>query len=228
MLKDDVIQPSSSPWASPIVLVRKDSIARFCVDYHKVNEVTHKDAYPLPCIDATLDTLAGPHLFSISDLLSGYWQVEIAEEDRAKFCTTEGLFEFKVMLFGLCNTPATFQRLMDPVLSGVQRWQCLVYLDDVIIIGKDFEEHLRNLEAVFERLRQAGLKLKPAKCAFLQRKVWYLGYIVSIAPDPAKMEKVEAWPEPNTTKEMQQFVGLRGTTEGLSRTLPPLISHCIA
>ena len=116
MRRDGVIKQSSSPWASPIVLVRKkDGTLRFCVDYHKLNEVTRKDAYPLPRIDDTLSTLAGSRWFTTLDLLSGYWQVEVAEEDRAKtaFCTMEGLFEFNVMPFGLYNAPATFQRLMD-------------------------------------------------------------------------------------------------------------------
>ena len=182
MRRDGVIKQSSSPWASPIVLVRKkDGTLRFCVDYRKLNEVTRKDAYPLPRIDDTLSTLAGSRWFTILDLLSGYWQVEVAEEDRAKtaFCTTEGLFEFNVMPFGLCNAPATFQRLMDLVLAGLQWSHCLVYLDDVIILGKTFEEHLVNLPIVFERLRQAGLKLQPRKCAFLQCEVRYLGHIVS-------------------------------------------------
>ena len=213
MLKNDVIQPSSSPWASPIVLVRKkDGSMRFCIDYRKVNAVTRKDAYPLPRIDTTLDTLAGSQLFSTLDLLSGYWQVEVEEEDRAKtaFCTTEGLFEFKVMPFGLCNGPATFQRLMDLVLAGLQWSQCLVYLDDIIIIGRDFEEHLSNLQSVFQRLREAGLKLKPRKCHFLRHQVEYLGHIVSrdgVATDPAKTSKVATWCPPTTTKEAQQFLG---------------------
>ena len=131
------------------------------MDYRKLNEVTRKDAYPLPRIDDTLNTLAGSKWFSTLDLLSGYWEVEVAEEDRPKtaFCTTEGLFEFKVMPFGLCNAPATFQRLMDLVLAGLQWPHCLVYLDDVIILGATFQEHLANLQSVFERLRQAGLKL---------------------------------------------------------------------
>jgi len=161
MIKRDVIQPSTSPWASPIVLVqKKDGSVRFCVDYRKLNSITRKDAYPLPRIDDTLDTLAGSRWFSTLDLLSGYWQVEVAESDREKtaFTTQQGLFEFKVMPFGLCNAPATFQRLMDLVLSGVQWQQCLVYLDDIIVVGRDFEEHLRNLGIVLQKLKQANLK----------------------------------------------------------------------
>ena len=216
MLEDEVIQPSTSPWASPIVLVRKkDNSYRFCVDYRKLNEVTHKDAYPLPRIDDTLNTLAGSKWFSTLDLLSGYWQVEVAEEDRAKtaFCTTEGLFEFRVMPFGLCNAPATFQRLMDLVLAGLQWSHCLVYLDDVIVLGTTFQEHLSNLKLVFERIREAQLKLKSSKCFFLKHKVQYLGHIVSdagVQPDPAKIEKVATWATPRTTKEVQQFLGFAG------------------
>ena len=168
MLGKDVIRPSASPWASPIVLVRKkDGSTRFCVDYRKVNHVTRKDAYPLPRVDDTLDTLSGAKWFSTLDLICGYWQVEVDEKDRAKtaFCTPDGLFEFNVMPFGLCNAPATFQRLMDLVLAGLQWSSCLVYLDDVIVIGKTFKEHLSNLHTVLTRLREAGLKLKPKKCA---------------------------------------------------------------
>ena len=138
MLERGVVEPSASPWASPIVLVRKkDESTRFCVDYRKLNDVTRKDAYPLPRIDATLDTLHGSQWFSTLDLLSGYWQVEVDEADRQKtaFCTTKGLFQFKVMPFGLCNAHATFQRLMDLVLAGLQWSDCLVYIDDVIVLG---------------------------------------------------------------------------------------------
>ena len=150
MLEKDVIQPSSSPWASPIVLVqKKDGSTRFCIDYRKVNTVTRKDAYPMPRVDDTLDTLAGAKWFSTLDLISGYWQVEVNPKDREKtaFCTPEGLFEFKVIPFGLCNAPATFQRLMDMVLARVQWTSCLVYIDDVVILGKTFKEHLQNLVA---------------------------------------------------------------------------------
>ena len=125
MLDKKVIQPSSSPWASPIVLVpKKDGSVRFCINYRKVNAITRRDAYPLPRIDDTLDTLAGAKWFSTLDMLSGYWQVELEEGDKEKtaFCTQEGLFEFNVLPFGLCNGPATFQRLMDLVSSGPHVW----------------------------------------------------------------------------------------------------------
>ena len=204
MLKKDVIKPSSSPWASPIVLVqKKDGSVRFCVDYRKVNALTRKDAYPLPRVDDTLDTLSGSKWFSTLDLISGYWQVEMDDKDREKtaFCTPDGLFEFKVMPFGLCNAPATFQRLMDMVLAGLQWTNCLVYLDDVIVVGRTFKEHLRNLRAVFGRLRAAGLKLQPKKCHLCSPKVEFLGHIVSadgVSTDPQKLDKVANWPVPTS------------------------------
>ena len=135
MLERGVIEPSASPWASTVVLVqKKDGSTKFSIDYRKVNDATKKDAYPLPRIDATLDTLNGSQQFTTLDLLSSYWQVKVCEADHPKtaFCTTEWLFQFRVMPFGLCNAPATFQRLMDLVLAGLQWSECLVYLDDVI------------------------------------------------------------------------------------------------
>ena len=154
---------------------------RFCIDYHKVNALTRRDAYPLPRIDDTLDTLAGAKWFSTLDMVSGYWQVELEEGDKEKtaFCIQDGLFEFNVLPFGLCNGPATFQQLMDLVLTGLQWSSCLVYLDDVVVVGRSFEEHLLNLQNVFERLCRAGLKLKLKKCAFLKKEVLYLGHLVS-------------------------------------------------
>ena len=115
------------------------------------------------------------------------------------------------MPFGLCNGPATFQRLMDLVLAGLQMSQCLVYIDDVIVVGRTFDEHLGNLQEVFERVRRAGLKLKPSKCSFLQERVSYLGHEVSregVATDPAKINQVAHWPEPQSTKDVQKFLGL--------------------
>eukprot|EP00731_Ephydatia_muelleri_P003644 Em0001g3644a len=214
MLESDVIQQSDSPWSSPIVLAKKhDGTTRFCVDYRKVNKVTRKDAYPLPRVDDTLDTLVGSKFFTTLDLASGYWQVEVAPEDQPKtaFTTPEGLYQFKVMPFGLCNAPATFQRLMDRVLSGLKWSSCLVYFDDLIVVGTTFQEHLHHLTSVFTRLRGAGLKLKPKKCTLCRQQVTFLGHIVStdgVATDPSKTEAVSKWPIPQNRKEVQQFLGL--------------------
>eukprot|EP00731_Ephydatia_muelleri_P026491 Em0018g591a len=192
MLKNDIIQPSNSPWSSPIILVRKrDGSTRFCIDYRKVNSVTRKDAYPLPRVDDILDTLGGSKWFSTLDLKSGYWQVGVDSSSREKtaFTTSEGLYEFKVMPFGLCNAPATFQRLMNRVLCDVNWIECLVYIDDTVVIGRTFEQHLSNLGTVLSRLRQAGLKLQPAKCKLCQKEVCFLGHVISengIATDPEK------------------------------------------
>ena len=167
--------------------------------------MTRKDAYPLPRIDDTLDTLSGSQWFSTLDLLSGYWQVEVAERDREKtaFATESGLFEFKVMPFGLCNAPVTFQRLMDLVLAGVQWSHCLVYLDDIIVVGRSFHDHLQNPSVVLQRLKEANLHLKPAKCSFCKSQVSYLGHIVSrqgVATDLEKTNKAHPYHNLRSTK----------------------------
>lgn len=213
MLKKDVIQPSTSPWASGIVMVqKKDGSKRFCVDYRKLNDVTLKDAYPLPRIDASLDQLSGAQWFSCLDLNSGYWQVEVDEQDRQKtaFTSRQGLFEFKVMPFGLCNAPATFERLMETVLAGLHWKICLIYLDDVIVTGKTFEDMIKNLDQVFERLHEAGLKLKPRKCQLFCREVEFLGHIITrdgVKTDPKKIQVVRDWPVPENIHALRSFLG---------------------
>jgi hypothetical protein len=172
MQRHGVIEESDSTWSSPVVLVRKNGELRFCVDYRKLNDVTKKDCFPLPQIDDTLDTLAGAKWFSTLDLKSGYWQVDVHPDDKEKtaFSTGQGLWQFTVMPFGLWNAPATFERLMETVLRGHTYDSCLVYLDDVIVIGRTFQEHILNLRKVFERFREARLKIKPRKMsAFAER-----------------------------------------------------------
>ena len=214
MISQDVIRPSESPWASPVVIVKKkDGSFRFCVDYRKLNGVTEKDAFPLPRVEENLDALSGNTWFTSLDLASGYWQVMMAEEDRPKtaFATKYGLFEFNTMPFGLCNAPATFQRLMERVLRGLQWRSCVLYLDDVVVFGKDFQEHLDRVKEVFQCLREAGLKLKPKKCQLFKLSVAFLGHIVDcygIGTDPEKVEKIKNWAVPQNVHDIRVFTGL--------------------
>ncbi|XP_067667689.1 uncharacterized protein [Haliotis asinina] len=214
MLERQVIEPSSSPWASPIVLARKGSDEwRFCCDYRRLNDRTIKDAHPIPRIDDTLDALHGSQFYATMDIASGFWQVELDEEAKRKsaFCTRSGLFQWRVMPFGLCNAPSTFSRLMEQVLKGLHWEMLLVYLDDVIVFGKDFKQVLSRLRTVFDRFREAGLKLKPSKCHFFKRQVSYLGHTVSaegVSTDPQKVDSVRDWPIPKNVSEVRSFLGL--------------------
>ena len=216
MLTGGQIEPSDSSWSSPVVLVtKKDGGTRFCVDYCRLNDVTVKDAYPLPRIDDTLDMLTGKQWFSTLDLASGYWQVSLSQEARVKtaFVTHSGLFQFRVMPFGLCNAPATLERLMDRVLQ-VLRWShCLVYLDDIISFGSTVDSALANLTLIFERLRSYALQLKSTKCHLFRSSVPFLGHIVGrrgLECDPSKIEDVKSWPVPDCLKSVRQFLGFVG------------------
>ena len=217
MLDSDVIQKSHSPWASNIVLVRKkDGKLRFCIDYRQLNLRTVKDAYAIPRMEDTLDQLHGKKWFSTLDLKSGYWQVEM--EDDSKACTAFtvgplGHFECKRLPFGLTNSPATFQRLMEHVLEGLNMDICLEYLDDVIIFSDSYEEHLQNLETVFQRIQSYGLKLNAAKCKFFQRRVKYLGHIITcegleVVTD--KTDTLKNWPVPKNVDELRSYLGFTG------------------
>ncbi|MCG8432109.1 MAG: reverse transcriptase family protein, partial [Candidatus Omnitrophica bacterium] len=188
-LSRGIMEESNSPWASaPVVVAKKDGTSRFCVDFRRLNSLTKVDSYPLPKFDDCVDSLHGSQFFCSLDLQSGYWQVPLkSEKDKEKtaFLTKQGLFQFTVLPFGLNNAPATFERLMESVLRHLQWERCLLYLDDILIYGKTFDEALDNLELVLERLREANLKIKPSKCILMQESLEYLGHIISrkgIAP----------------------------------------------
>ncbi|XP_036142126.1 uncharacterized protein LOC118645358 [Monomorium pharaonis] len=221
LIDRDVIIPSTSPYNSPIWIVPKkpDSSGnkrwRMVIDYRKLNEKTIGDAYPLPNICDILDQLGGSKYFSVLDLASGFHQIPMDPMDAHKtaFSTPHGHYQFARMPFGLKNAPATFQRLMDQVLSGLQGIELFVYMDDIVIYASSLREHDIKIDKLMSRLRSANLTLQPDKCEFLRREVSYLGHIIGedgVRPDPQKISAVEKFPAPRNIKNIRQFLGLAG------------------
>ena len=216
MLKDEVIEPSCSAWASPVVLIpRKVGKPRFCVDFRKVNENTVTDAYPIPTIQEILDSLSAAAVLSSLDLNSGYWQVEMEPEvqEITAFICPQGLFQFKVTPFGLKNAPVTFQRLMERALGELKGVICLVYLDNIIIFSQSWEQHFFDVQAVLDKLRSAGLSVNMKKSKLCRTSLRFLGHIVSatgVHVDPDKTEAVCNFPVPINLKALQRFLGMAG------------------
>ena len=212
MLEEGQIEHSVSAWSAPTVLVtKKDGTTRFCVDYRRLNARTKKDAFPLLRIDDSLNSLSGQAWFSTLDLASGYWQVRLSEEAKPKtaFATHSGLFQFAVMPFGLCNAPATFERLMSQVMHGLHWKRCLVYNDDILVFGNDFESALHSLELVLNRVAEYGLQLKSTKCNLFRTSVPFLGHIVGRAGlecDPNKLSAVANWIPPSMIKGVRALL----------------------
>ena len=214
MLEKGIIRRSCSPYASPVVPVRKkDGTMRICIDYRQLNARTERDSFPLPRIEETLEALGGAKYFSSLDLANGYFQIAMDEKSISKtaFRVPWGLFEFLRMPQGLVNSPGTFQRVMELVLGELNMAEVIFYLDDILVFSSTLEEHVSRLKAVFGRLSEYGLKLKGKKCQFLQREVLVLGHVVTpegIQVDQEKVEKIKNWPTPVSAEELRSFLGL--------------------
>lgn len=227
MLREDIIQPTSSSWNFPLLVVPKKSSTdekkfRVVVDYSKLNDISIGDTFPMQNITDLLDSLGKSNLFSVLDLSAGYHQILVDPKDRHLTAFNTGThsgknlgnqFEFKRMPFGLKNAPATFNRLMRTAMSGLQGISCLIYLDDIIIFSKNLESHMEKLREVFDRLVEHNLKLQPEKCHFLRKEVTYLGHLISensVKPDPLKTSAIDNFPQPKNVKGVQSFLGLVG------------------
>lgn len=221
MLNDGIIKESISPYTSPIWVVPKKSDAsgkkkfRLVIDYRKLNEKTISDKYPIPEITDILDKLGKTCYFSTIDLVSGFHQIQLADEDTEKtaFSVSSGKYEFTRMPFGLKNAPATFQRVMDCILREFLGKCCLVYMDDIIVFSSSLEEHKKDLMKILNRLKEANLKIQLDKCEFFRKEVQYLGHTVSeegVKPNTDKIEIIKKWPIPKNEKEIRQFLGTLG------------------
>ncbi|KAA8499909.1 Transposon Ty3-I Gag-Pol polyprotein [Porphyridium purpureum] len=234
LLDKGFVQPSQSPFGAPVLFVKKkDGSMRMCVDYRALNDATVKDRYPLPNMDELLDRLGAAHCFSKLDLASGYHQLRVRREDVPKtaFQTRYGQFEFRVMPFGLCNAPATFQRAMNELFADLLDKTVIVYLDDILVFTKDRQSHAEVLKEVLSRLQKAGYRLKRKKCSFFVSEVEYLGNIVGngcVKMDPRKVEALRDWPVPKTVTELRSFLGMtswfRRFVKGYSTVVAPLTS----
>jgi hypothetical protein len=232
MLKAGVIEPASSEWASPVVLIPKpDGSMRFCVDYRRLNAVTVRDSYPLPRMDECIDSLGDAGVFSTLDCNSGYWQIPLHPSDVEKttFTSHEGLYWFLRMPFGLRNAPATFQRFVDITLTGLTWKVCLVYLDDIIVFSKNNEEHMEHLDLVLHRLYRAGLSLNLKKCHFFKKEVSYLGHVIgqgTLSVSGKNTRALKTAKPPTTQTELRSFLGLcnvyRRFVPGFAKVAAPL------
>lgn len=251
MLERDVIQPSQSPWASPIVIIKKKTPVdappdyepqyRFAVDYRRLNQVVNEAAtqergggllaYPLPRLEDTLDALGGSKIFTNLDLFSGYFQIPVAENSREKtaFVTSNSLYEFKKLPFGLSSAGSHFQLVINHVMAEFKS-NVLIYLDDIVIYSETLEQHVEILDKVLEKLISVNLFVQPTKCMFVQSKIEYLGHIVSaqgVAPCPKKIECIQKYPTPKCVKEVRSFIGLvnfyRKFIKDFSKIAQPLL-----
>ncbi len=215
MIELGVIEESSSPWSSPYLLVPKpDGTSRFCVNYKKVNKLSKFDAYPMPRIQEIVDKIGPAKYITKLDLCKGYWQVPLTERSKqyTAFSTPLGLYQFKYLPFGLHGAPATFQRMMDRLLRGKEKFAA-AYMDDLVIFSDEWEDHVNHVQDVLETLRQANLTAKPSKCSFAQTQVEYLGYFVGngqIMPKKTKVEAIETWDQPKTKRDVRAFLGVSG------------------
>jgi hypothetical protein len=216
MLSSGIIQRSQSEFSSPVILVKKkDSTYRFCVDYRHLNALTVKTRFPVPVIDELLDELNGLAWFSTLDLRAGFHQIRMAPQDQHKtaFQTHHGQFEFRVMSFGLTGAPATFQGAMNKTLASLLRTCVLVFFDDILVYSPTWESHLQHLEEVLHLLSRDRWQVKLSKCSFGRQQIAYLGHIISqagVSTDPSKVATVVSWPVPTTCKELRGFLGLAG------------------
>lgn len=214
LIDANIVRPSRSPWASPLVLVaKKDGTTRMCVDYRRLNAVTEDIVYPFPRIEDALQALTGSKYFSVMDLVSGFYQIAMHPDDIQKtaFVTPWGLYEFLRMPFGLKGAPFTCQRTVDTIIDGVKYDNALVYMDDCVVFSRTFEEHVSHLESIFKRFEKAGLKFKPHKCFFFCTAINYLGHVVTkdgVSPDPSKLAAVQMFRPPQNVHELQSFIGL--------------------
>jgi hypothetical protein len=214
MLRRGQIVPHSGPWAAPtIVRKKKDGGWRMIIDYRKLNEITKKDKYPLNRIDELLDALGQPKFVTVFDLQSGYWQVKLSgsSQEKAAFMTPRGLFKPTVMMFGMCNSGATFSRLINHLFMDLRKDGVVAYLDDIIIASSDFDSHVRTVREVLSRLQKANLTVNSNKVQICLSETNVLGHIISqsgIRPDPVKIDVVTNYPRPRTVKQVRQFLGL--------------------
>ena len=234
LLDMDLAEPSDSPWASPCILVPKsDNTDRLCTDYRRLNKVTVPDAYPLPRLDDLVDTIGTARFVSKIDLLRGYYQIPLTKEAMliSAFATPDGLYQYRFMPFGLCNAPATFQRIINRVIHGLPGVKA--YLDDLLVVSDDWETHKQRMWQLFERLQDAGLVIRLSKCQFGGAEVEYLGHIIGqgrTAPRSSKLESISQYPVPQNRKALRRFLGMAGFYRKFCKNFaiisPPLTKLC--